>query len=269
MDGLTHKQRRFVEEYLLCASATQAAIRAGYSARSAQVTSSRLMDDPAILKAIEEGQAARSERTAVDADFLLQRLFEEIEADLADIYDEDTGDLLPPHQWPPVWRRGLVAGVEIEAITADGVEVGKVKKVKLSDRVRRIEALGRHVSVQAFRDNVRIEGVSDLAERLRRAGSRADREDMVQRLVTETPPETHSVTIDARPLASNVREPEPEPHAEAVQAPVPAENADWLEPETVAGPQYRPILPPYPERQAYADVDYASMPDGFLSIYRD
>lgn len=207
LDGLTHKQRRFVEEYMLCASATQAAIRAGYSARSAQVTSSRLMDDPTILKAIEEAQAARSERTKVDADLLLQRLFEEIEADLADIFDEDTGDLLLPHEWPPVWRRGLVAGVEIEAITADGVEVGKVKKVKFSDRMRRIEALGRHVSVNAFRDNLRFVGLSDLAERLLRARSRADRDDESPQFQAN---HSNSTTIDIYPLASIALEPDPE-----------------------------------------------------------
>lgn len=281
MDGLTHKQRRFVEEYLLCASATQAAIRAGYSARSAQVTSSRLMDDPAILKAIEEAQAARSERTQVDADYLLHRLFEEVEADLADLYNEETGDLLPLHEWPPVWRRGLVSGVEIEAITADGVEVGKVKKLRLSDRVRRIEALGRHVSVNAFRENIRVEGLSELADRLARAGSRADRQDVVQRLESaslppmlnikpepvKADPSTDKEHEDVPPSLSSSRQ-EPEQSDPPAQVPpTSSSSADGTQPAAVA--PYQPILPPYPERQTFAACDYDAMPGSLLSAYRD
>ncbi len=270
MDGLTHKQRRFVEEYLLCASATKAAINAGYSARSAQVTSSRLMDDPKILAAIEEAQAERSERTQVDADYLLKRLHEEVDADIADLYDEETGDLLPVHEWPPVWRRGLVAGVEIEAITADGVEVGKVKKLKLSDRVRRIEALGRHVSVNAFRENIRVEGLDGLADRIFRArknwetieGEVIDRSDNAPAL-QPTPPasaheadETHSEAEECETSSATSQ------HGSEAAAP----QGDWAAPAAPA--VYVPVLP-YPERTTFADCDYSTFSDGLIGARRN
>ena len=41
--GLTPRQARFVDEYLIDLNATQAAIRAGYSAKTAQPQSSRLL----------------------------------------------------------------------------------------------------------------------------------------------------------------------------------------------------------------------------------
>ncbi|UJW75936.1 terminase small subunit [Rhizobium sp. SL42] len=262
MDGLTHKQRRFVEEYLLCASATKAAVNAGYSAKSAQVTSSRLMDDPKILGAIEEAQADRSERTQVDADYLLKRLHEEVDADIADLYDEETGDLLPLHEWPPVWRRGLVAGVEIETILSDGAEIGRVKKLKLSDRVRRIEALGRHVSVAAFRDNIKIEGLDTLADRLFRA--------RVRHTVDVDPVIHGDDTPQYRPgLAVSADEAEPaqvrEPDEERSPAPRSETNppSDWQ-----PAPVYvSPIA--WPEPPSMTECEYETMPDGLLSARRN
>lgn len=268
MDGLTHKQRRFVEEYLLCASATKAAINAGYSAKSAQVTSSRLMDDPRILGAIEEAQADRSERTQVNADYLLKRLHEEVDADIADLYDEETGDLLPLHEWPPVFRRGLVAGVEIEAIMSDGAEIGRVKKIKLSDRVRRIEALGRHVSVAAFRENIKIEGLDTLADRLFRARTRRDLVEVEPVLLTDDSPShlpaTVSSAIQAEPAQERqpAEERSPAPHPE----PPPPAAADWQAPAPTAA--Y--VSPIWPEpRQNMTECEYEVMPGSLLSARRN
>lgn len=74
MSKLTPKQRRFVEEYLVDLNATQAAIRAGYSARSADVTGSRLLANAKISTAVQAGQAARSKRTNVSQDWIIEHL---------------------------------------------------------------------------------------------------------------------------------------------------------------------------------------------------
>jgi phage terminase small subunit len=77
-------------------------------------------------------------------------------------------------EWPLIWRQGLVAGVEIDALYGeDREQVGQTKKLKLSDRIKRIELIGKHVSVQAFREKVEIELTGSLAERLARAKARA------------------------------------------------------------------------------------------------
>ncbi|WP_309086407.1 terminase small subunit [Chelativorans sp.] len=150
---LTDKQRRFVDEYLIDLNATQAAIRAGYSPRTANEQGARLLAKASVSAAVAEGQAARSERTRIDADWVLRRLAEEADADLADLYDEH-GALKPVRDWPPVWRKGLVAGVDVEEIRSEGAVVGLVRKIKLSDRVKRIELIGKHVEVQAFREQL-------------------------------------------------------------------------------------------------------------------
>lgn len=157
MAGLTAKQAAFVREYLLDLNATQAAIRAGYSAKTAEQQGPRLLGNVGVAAEIMKAQAYRAERTQVDADWVLRRLADEADADLADLYDEH-GGLKPVHDWPPIWRKGLVAGIDAEEIRHDGAVVGMIRKVKLSDRVKRLELIGKHVNVTAFRESVHNTG---------------------------------------------------------------------------------------------------------------
>jgi phage terminase small subunit len=76
---LTPKQQRFVEEYLVDLNATQAAIRAGYSERTANRAGTRLLSDAVIGRAISAKQAERSARVQVDADYVLRNAVEVLE----------------------------------------------------------------------------------------------------------------------------------------------------------------------------------------------
>lgn len=166
--ALTRKQQRFVDEYLLDLNATQAAIRCGYSPKTAEVQGCRLLSNAKIAPAVEKALQARAERTKIDADWLLLRLAEEATADVNDLYDEN-GHLRPVADWPLIWRQGLVAGIETvrEKVGKDkngDPEYSTVHKVKLSDRVRRLELLGKHVDIQAFRERVDMHIIDPYAE---------------------------------------------------------------------------------------------------------
>lgn len=73
---LTDKQKRFVQEYLVDLNATQAAIRAGYSSKTAQEQGSRLLSNVMVQEAVKAAQDARSERTELTQDWVLDRLKE-------------------------------------------------------------------------------------------------------------------------------------------------------------------------------------------------
>lgn len=73
---LNDKQERFCQEYLIDCNATQAAIRAGYSEKTAGSTGSENMQKPEIRARIEELQAEQTERTEITADFVLSGLKE-------------------------------------------------------------------------------------------------------------------------------------------------------------------------------------------------
>lgn len=71
--ALTDKQRRFVDEYLVDLNATQAAIRAGYSEKTASRIGPELLGKTCVSEAIQDGIKARSERTQITADMVLQK----------------------------------------------------------------------------------------------------------------------------------------------------------------------------------------------------
>jgi phage terminase small subunit len=171
--SLTPKQQRFVEEYLIDLNATQAAIRAGYSAKTAQEQASRLLSNAMVSQAVSEAQARRSERTGIDAAWLLTRLALESTADVADLYDEH-GGLKSVHDWPLIWRQGLVAGLDVEEIREEGAVVGIIRKVKLSDRIKRLELIGRHVDIGAFKERVEHTGKDGGAIQLEQVRSDAE-----------------------------------------------------------------------------------------------
>ena len=81
MGKLTDKQKRFVEEYLVDLNATQAAIRAGYSEKTAMEQGYQLLQKTSVQKAIEEAQNKRLERIQISQDEVIRRLIEN--ADIA------------------------------------------------------------------------------------------------------------------------------------------------------------------------------------------
>lgn len=166
-EKLTPLQARFVEEYLLDLNASQAAGRAGSKAKDLSVAGAEFLANPRVSAAIDAAKAARSKETQIDANWVLTRLAAEAEADVADLYDED-GRLLPVKEWPKIWRQGLVAGVKTH-VSEDGVAI---IDVKLSDRIRRLELIGKHVKVNAFQEVVQHKGLEGLADRLARAKKR-------------------------------------------------------------------------------------------------
>jgi len=78
-DKLTPKQQRFIDEYLVDLNATQAAIRAGYSAKTAGQIGDENLKKPQIKAAIDEAMTKRTERTEIDQDYVLKTIKDTIE----------------------------------------------------------------------------------------------------------------------------------------------------------------------------------------------
>lgn len=152
---LTAKEFRFCEEYLVDFNGTQAAIRAGYSAKTAAQIAYENLRKPHIARCITEMMKERSRATRWDAQKLLQRLGDELDADLNDIHHPD-GSLKPVADWPLVFRQGLVEGLKIrEELTPDGELItARIVEYKTASRTKLKEMIGKHVDVQAFKERV-------------------------------------------------------------------------------------------------------------------
>lgn len=79
MANLTPKQQRFVEEYLIDLNAKQSAIRAGYSAKTAEQMGYQLLQKTSVQKAIQEAQNKLSERTEITQDYVLSNIQKVVE----------------------------------------------------------------------------------------------------------------------------------------------------------------------------------------------
>lgn len=77
MANLTPKQQRFVEEYLIDLNATQSAIRAGYSEKTAKDIGCENLAKPNIAKAIAEAQEKLSNKAQVTVEMVVQGLLNE------------------------------------------------------------------------------------------------------------------------------------------------------------------------------------------------
>jgi phage terminase small subunit len=127
-----------------------------------------LLANADIQNAVDIANADRAERIGIVAAWVLDRLRDEVEADVADLYDEN-GVLLPVTDWPLIWRTGPVFGIETDELEVNGVRMGTVRKIRQSDRIKRLELIGRHVGVQAFKDAVDVSVTDGLADRVKRA----------------------------------------------------------------------------------------------------
>ena len=168
MAKLTDKQELFAREFIVDLNATQAAIRAGYSETSSRNQGARMMANDDILDRIAELKAERNEQVGVDAAYVLRRLTEIDQMDVLDILLAN-GELKPIKDWPKVWRTTLSGMDVVEMASADSAAL--LKKIKWPDKVKNLELLGKHVDVQAFKEQTKVEHgfeeeVSDLMKAL-------------------------------------------------------------------------------------------------------
>ncbi|HDW8362760.1 TPA: terminase small subunit [Escherichia coli] len=154
MAKLTDKQELFAREYLKDLNGTQAAIRAGYSEKTANEQASRLLANVNVQKFVAELKSARVEQTGIDAAYVLRRLVEIDQMDVLDILLQN-GELKPIKDWPKVWRTTLSGMDVVEMVSADNAAL--LKKIKWPDKVKNLELLGKHVSVQAFKEQTSTE----------------------------------------------------------------------------------------------------------------
>jgi phage terminase small subunit len=156
------RQERFVEEYLLDLNAKQAAIRAGYSPRTAEVQGSRLLSNAKVQRALSEAINRRAAKVEIDQEWVLSRLALVVERSL---------------QNEPVKDR---EGNPVMIRTAQG-QLAAAYAFQPGPATRALGLLGKHVGL--FTD--RLEVTEKTEERLL---PNYTREDLITRLIEESPP---------------------------------------------------------------------------------
>jgi phage terminase small subunit len=142
--NLSAKQTRFVEEYLLDLNATQSAIRAGYSAKTANEQGARLLANVSVAAAVKEAIARRSQKSEIKAQDVLDRLARLAFADMGTYADwDDRGVRLAAKACLP---EGATACVKEISEGPHGV------RLKLHDQAGPLRDLARHLGIVTASD---------------------------------------------------------------------------------------------------------------------
>ena len=141
--ALTEKQRRFVDEYLIDLNATQAAIRAGYSVKTADKQGYQLLEKTRVAEAISEKMAERSRRTGVNQDRVVMELAKIAFVNAADVIDSDDATI---KAGATADDTAAIQSVKVKVIPTKEGE-GVEREIRLNDKLKALELLGKHLGM--------------------------------------------------------------------------------------------------------------------------
>lgn len=152
LKDLSVRQQMFVREYLIDLNATQAAIRAGYSKKTAGSQGERLLNRSDIKAIVQKKMDERATRVDITADRVLEEIAKLAFSNINDFVD---------------WSDGAVsirasAGIDnkklgaISEVSESATQNGSNIKVKMHDKVRALELAGKHLKL--FTDKVEHSG---------------------------------------------------------------------------------------------------------------
>lgn len=143
MAELEEKQKRFVQEYLIDLNATQAAIRAGYSPKSANQQGSRLCANAKIKDEIAKEMAKRSKRTGISQDRVIEELAKMAFCNIADLTDNN-GKIKDDAKREDL---ACIESIKVKRSKTDNGAVSEEREIKLSSKVKCLELLGKHLGM--------------------------------------------------------------------------------------------------------------------------
>lgn len=149
MVKLTAKQEMFCKEYLVDLNATQAAIRAGYSEKTAYAIGHENLSKPDIQENLSKLVKTRMDKFEINADKVLNEISNIAFSDLTDIVGLSNGVIsVKDFNELTKEQRACISSAEQDK---DGMI-----KIKLYDKLSALEKLGKHLKL--FTDKIQLEG---------------------------------------------------------------------------------------------------------------
>lgn len=147
-DKLSAKQQRFVEEYCVDFNGTQAAIRAGYSVNTASMQAARLLSYDKIKTALEERKIEIAEESKLKASDVIDELRRIAFSDITQVMSFTASKAKV--------KSSRKLSEDAKKIVASVSQTRAGLTVKLHDKVKALELLGRYLNI--FTDRVEVEG---------------------------------------------------------------------------------------------------------------
>lgn len=147
--ALTSKQERFVAEYLVDLNATQAAIRAGYSEKTAYAIGQQNLKKLEIQTAIQKAIKKRARRVEITQDRVLQEYARLAFYDPRKLFDEDgkPKDISSLDDDTAAALAGLDVMEEYEGTGENRQFIGYTKKYKLANKLGALDSVAKHLGM--------------------------------------------------------------------------------------------------------------------------
>lgn len=160
---LSEQRQRFVDEYLIDLNATQAAIRAGYSVKTAQEQASRLLSNVMVQRVIKEAMAERSKRTGINQDRVLRELARIAFVNPTDVINTEDATLKKRASEDDL---AAILAVKVKTFGEDGIE----REIKMHDKIKALELLGRHLGMYQNNMHIKVESSQKLDDIISQLG---------------------------------------------------------------------------------------------------
>jgi phage terminase small subunit len=175
MPKLTRRQQIFIKEYRIDGNATRSAVAAGYSAKNAESIGCKLSRNAKVRAEIDKQVAKLDQKLELNNEWVLSRLMKRADYDPRRFWNED-GSLKQITDLGDDQAMAL-QGFEVEDNFehfggGQATKIGVIKKIKMCDRDKALELLGRHLKL--FTDKVEVSGLDTLADEIRAARLRAE-----------------------------------------------------------------------------------------------
>lgn len=159
---LTEKQKRFADEYLIDINATQAAIRAGYSVKTAESQGSRLLTNVKVRAYIDERMAELSRRIGVNQERIIRELARIAFVNPPQVVNMDDATL---NLYADDNDTAAIASVKVKTIpTQDGM--GIEREIRFADKIKALELLGKRYGMWVDRQQVEVQGAVQIIDNI-------------------------------------------------------------------------------------------------------
>lgn len=149
--ALTAKQERFIQEYLIDLNATQAAIRAGYSAKTANEQGSRLLANVKVHTRMQERMAEISRRTGVNQERIVRELARIAFVNPTELVNMNDATILPNASEDDT---AAIASVKVKEVSGDFESIER--EIRFADKLKALELLGKRFGMWIDKQQVDV-----------------------------------------------------------------------------------------------------------------
>lgn len=167
---LTQKQSRFIDEYLCDSNATQAAIRAGYSKKTAQEQSSRLLSNVMVSQRLAERRKELQVATGMTAERVNTELAALVFSDVRKLFNDD-GSFKSVNALDNATAAAIASIEVVQSFNAEGEITTRTMKIRFWDKNSAIDKAMKHLGLFEVDNHPTADPIAELLNEIAQRGN--------------------------------------------------------------------------------------------------